>query len=687
MVEKRNSTDHEQDKAFLEPSVATEPTAKLHHLEPEQKKGNFLRGLLRAPKFGNPAKDRIAGLQYNILMGLFLASFIGICIILVFWSEKSIYGLGIMVFEMLLSALAFYWQRRGYLDRASWTLVSAMYLVFILGFSLSGFSFPIALLLALVISLTGLLLQYHSVIAVTVFTQATIWIFPHIAVMPVQIKLNELVYASVLMGLEGLLLIVASRALEKSFAEADRSTQDVIHANKDLQDITTNLEQRVEDRTKALGRQALQLQAATEVSRAVSSVLDADELIEKAVNLVRDRFDLYYVGLFLLDEPCRFAVLEAGTGEAGRQMLAGAHKLEVNEDSMIGWCITHKEARIALDVGKEAVRFSNPLLPDTRSELALPLVSQGQVIGAMTVQSIQGSAFTPEDITTLQSMADQLANGIEKARLYQQIQQRAVELDQAKKAADAAREDAETARLAAEAATQSLASKMWQITGQTHLNERMRGEQDVNSLANNIIGQLCEYIHADSGSIYIQDGDQLVLTGSYAPPDDIAQTIRVGSGLLGQAILSQKMLQHNDDLLENQQMVTSSLMKLPLKTVVIYPLVYEGKSIGAVEIGSFSDFSALQTEFLDKTLESVAVAFMTAQARTRVNELFAQTRKQAEELQVQEEELRATNEELESQTESLRASGTRLKANQAALEASNVELEEKTHILHLTRRE
>jgi CheY-like chemotaxis protein/signal transduction histidine kinase len=463
----------------------------------------------------------------------------------------------------------------------------------------------------------------------------------------------------------------------RNLVEKDR-LEEISQVNRAIQ--TSNAA--LNERTQALSRQARQLQAAAEVSRAVSSALDLDELsLNAVVNLVRDRFDLYYVGLFLLDKERRFAVLVSGTGEAGRLMLSSGHELEVNDTSMIGWCITHKEVRINLGADEGVARISNPLLLNTRSELALPLVSQGQVIGAMTVQNEQGSAFTPEDITIFQTMTDQLANGIEKARLYKQIQQRAIELDQAKKAADAAREDAETARLAAEAAAQSLASQMWQITGQTHLNERMRGEQDVNSLANNIIEQLCEYIHADSGSIYIQDGDQLVLTGSFAPPDDIAQTIRAGSGLLGQVVLSQKMLQHNNNLTEKRQLVASSLMKLPLKTVVIYPLVYEGKSIGAVEIGSFSDFSALLTEFLDKTLESIAIVFMTAQARARVDELFSQTRQQAQELQAQEEELRATNEELETQTESLRASETRLKANQTALEAANTDLEEKTHIL------
>jgi len=170
----------------------------------------------------------------------------------------------------------------------------------------------------------------------------------------------------------------------------------------------------------ALERRAVQLQAAAEVSRAASSILDPDELMQQAVNLIRDRFGLYYVGLFLLDQEKRNAVLRAGTGEAGQKMLAAGHKLAVGGTSMVSWCITNRQARIALDVGEEAVRFENPLLPNTRSELALPLISRGQVIGALTVQSNQPAAFSQEDVSVLQTMADQLAGAIENARLFEQ---------------------------------------------------------------------------------------------------------------------------------------------------------------------------------------------------------------------------------------------------------------------------
>jgi PAS domain S-box-containing protein len=192
---------------------------------------------------------------------------------------------------------------------------------------------------------------------------------------------------------------------------------------------------------------ALQVQTAAEVSRAASSILDPDELTTQIVNLARKRFDLYYAGLFLIDttgegtgEPGKWAVLRAGTGEAGRQMLEAGHKLEVGGTSMIGWCVSNQKARIVLDVGDEAVRFDNPWLPDTRSEMALPLISRSQVIGAMTIQSTHAEAFSEEDISALQTMADQLANAIGNARLYDQAQKEIAEREKADKALRASEE-------------------------------------------------------------------------------------------------------------------------------------------------------------------------------------------------------------------------------------------------------
>jgi signal transduction histidine kinase len=102
----------------------------------------------------------------------------------------------------------------------------------------------------------------------------------------------------------------------------------------------------------------------------------------------------------------------------GKKMIDDGHRLRVEDSSMIGWCITHRQARIALDVGEDAVRFANPLLPLTRSEIALPLITHADVIGAMTIQSEQPTAFSAVDLTALQAMADLVANALENARLF-----------------------------------------------------------------------------------------------------------------------------------------------------------------------------------------------------------------------------------------------------------------------------
>jgi PAS domain S-box-containing protein len=167
-------------------------------------------------------------------------------------------------------------------------------------------------------------------------------------------------------------------------------------------------------------KRALQSQTAGEISKAAASILRPDELMPFVVELIRERFDLYYVGLFLTDPAGKWAVLRAGTGEAGRRMLDGFHRLEVGGSSMIGRCVATGQARIALDVGEEAVRFDNPLLPKTRSEMALPLISRGQTLGALTIQSSKLTAFTSDDITVLQTMADQVANAFANAQLFEQ---------------------------------------------------------------------------------------------------------------------------------------------------------------------------------------------------------------------------------------------------------------------------
>lgn len=177
------------------------------------------------------------------------------------------------------------------------------------------------------------------------------------------------------------------------------------------------LERRVAARTAELETRTSQLLIASQLSNKITSILDTQELVNQAVNLIRDRFDLYYVGLFLVDETNTWAVLKAGTGPEGQAMLARGHRLKIG-DGMVGWSIQNGKARIALKVSDDPVRLSTPDLPETRSEVAVPLRSRGLVIGALTIQSTIPDAFDETILATFQTMADQIAVAIDNARLF-----------------------------------------------------------------------------------------------------------------------------------------------------------------------------------------------------------------------------------------------------------------------------
>jgi GAF domain-containing protein len=192
---------------------------------------------------------------------------------------------------------------------------------------------------------------------------------------------------------------------------------------------TRNASQIIRAHSKNLEHRVTQLRTVAEISSTVSGDLTAENLLQKFVEVVQERLKLYYVGVFLVDEENKFAVLRAGTGEAGKNMLAQKHRLEIGGKSMISWCITQKQPRIALDVGQDAVRFDNPHLPLTRSELAFPLKTAHEVIGAVTVQSLHPAAFDQDDIVIMQGMADSLATAIINARLLRETQNQIDVLD------------------------------------------------------------------------------------------------------------------------------------------------------------------------------------------------------------------------------------------------------------------
>lgn len=180
-----------------------------------------------------------------------------------------------------------------------------------------------------------------------------------------------------------------------------------------------NLEKRVAERTAIITRRAQYLEATAIVAREAADVIDdPGALFHRVVTVITERFGFYHTGLFLNDEGSEWAELKAASSEGGQRMLATGHRLLIGAQGIVGHVAQFGRPRIALNVGEDAVFFENPNLPETRSEIALPLQVRGQIIGVLDVQSTEPQAFNTEDTAVLQSLADQVALAISNARLF-----------------------------------------------------------------------------------------------------------------------------------------------------------------------------------------------------------------------------------------------------------------------------
>jgi GAF domain-containing protein len=218
----------------------------------------------------------------------------------------------------------------------------------------------------------------------------------------------------------GLILIGAN--IFRAQLERDRlkAAEDI---NLELVDSRANLEQRVEERTaeldianKQTSRRALQLQTITELSESIAQLKDLNDIFPAVTRLISERFGFYHVGIFLVDRDREFAVLQAANSEGGKRMLERSHRLRFGV-GVVGFAAQTGQPRIALDVGTDAVFFDNPNLPETRSEVALPLKSRNDTVGVLDVQSTEAGAFSSEDLQVLIALANQVAIALENARL------------------------------------------------------------------------------------------------------------------------------------------------------------------------------------------------------------------------------------------------------------------------------
>ncbi len=224
--------------------------------------------------------------------------------------------------------------------------------------------------------------------------------------------------------------------------------------------------------------------------------------------------------------------------------------------------------------------------------------------------------------------------------------------------------------------------RTWLLSGNGKLNDIIRGEKDVLTLAGEVISQLTTYLKAQIGALYVMENGKLSLMGSYAfnHRKDNTNAFLMGEGFVGQAALEKKPILY-EEIPNDYIKIKSGLGNAVPKNIIVYPFLYENEVKGVLEIGSSRQFSALDMQFLELVSNNIAIAFNGAQAKHRMKQLLEETQKQAEELEVQQEELKQSNEKLQEKTDLLEKSESEMKVQQEELQMINSELEEKANLL------
>ncbi len=343
-----------------------------------------------------------------IYLGLLTATFLlswGRALLPVPYSWRVAFLLG-MVYLMAVYAALFY----GDLSEANLSFVFAI--------------------LAGAVFLTGWALVFNVLFAIGLYFATSYlvlergWTLSRLAGVPEHILLGptQWIYAGLAFVIVSIAIVGLLHFIQKRF---EITLEDTVQLTRILE----QERQRLSDRERLLRRRVRQIRAASEIVNTLGTISDPKQLMEEVVEQIQRQFGLYYVGIFLVDENFEFAVLRAGSGQAGQRMVAEGYRLPLGGTSMIAWAITHREPRVALNVQQDPTHYENPYLPYTRSELALPLVARGEVLGAMTIQSDRADAFDEEDLRTFQTLANSVALALSNVLMVQRLQNQLREIE------------------------------------------------------------------------------------------------------------------------------------------------------------------------------------------------------------------------------------------------------------------
>lgn len=603
---------------------------------------NRIKRLLSPPIFpDDDDKTRIAQLLNIILLVLTVIFIINTIIAIFFnpdFNATLLNGASVLVSFALLFAL-----HRKYVQVTSWATITIFWLfVTLIGFFISGLSITIVTSFFVLVVLAGVVAGSGAAILLTILSIAIgafLFYLEYSGQLIPPMPGTALVNATSSAGNMVIMTVLVSLTLRtlNSTLKNYRTT------NQTLQEIQASLEERIANRTRDLA-------LAAEVSYSLAQTRDLNSLLIEATELIRERFELYHVQIYLTDSLQQSLILHAAAGFTGQELLERRHSLPINPASINGTAAFERRGVVVPDTTVSRIFHPNPLLPETRSEIAVPLLIAGQVLGVLDVQSTELGGLTEEVLPAFETLASQLAVSIENARLYAETRQANIEvaaylhrvtregwadylnaIDRQEKLAYAFDLETEETRQIEEIAPRSVTNNVLEMPItvadeaigmlQVETSDKHDWTEEEVSIAAAVVQQVAQQVESlrllDEAERYRHEAEQA-----------IGRLTRTSwEAYLQEAYENQAFVYDQ----ERVTAVASEALASPTSEAIRHPLQVQGQTIGELEIiggdETTANLTAAVTQQLSSHLENLRLSAQTekalAQAQRRSEELIS----------------------------------------------------------------
>lgn len=406
-----------------------------------------IRQFFTPPVFEDREKTYHVRTTFNMVLATYAVSLAGLLIAFLTNEPtpgKTPYDFILLLVSLIVNTGILILVKQGRIQQANLALVAmGTVVVYIIAFTAGGLDRPAIFLNIFILALAAILFRGRGVfftgLVLAIGVGIIYWLEVALPGSNLNVPapmINVAIINIFIIVLTSFMLQISSSYLENALRRAQESEKKLLETNSELESIGKNLQGLVAERTASLEhnlqqleKHTAQLQAITDISQNIVSIQDLDHLLPVIVDSIMERFGYYHAAIYLLDETGGYVILKAASSEGGQRMLKRQDKLRVEPSSLVGFVARRLQVRVAQDVEQDSTYLADPDLPETRSEVGLPLMAGTQLIGVLDVQSTQPNIFEERAVFMLSTLANQVAISIQNARLFSETHQALAEAE------------------------------------------------------------------------------------------------------------------------------------------------------------------------------------------------------------------------------------------------------------------